>query len=128
MWKIDIWLYLQSINIWPHVDKTKKYLRGGKFSLFSKICLHFSAVCLQFLKKNCHLSNKFWLYQHEVKYCYFRGTDLGRLFANFIFQCYWWKIHNFDAIYLKLSGIDHTIDGSIPESLSKIRQILWIFH
>ena len=44
--KIDIWLYLQSINIWPHVDKTKKYLRGGKFSLFSKICLHFSAVCL----------------------------------------------------------------------------------
>ena len=26
-------------------------LRGGRFFLFSKICLHFSAVCLQFSKK-----------------------------------------------------------------------------
>ena len=26
-------------------------LRGGSFFQFSKICLHFSAVCLQFFKK-----------------------------------------------------------------------------
>ena len=40
---------------------------GGSFFQFSKICLHFSAVCLQFLKKNYRLSNPFWLYQHRVR-------------------------------------------------------------
>ena len=54
-------------HFWPHVGKAKMCLRGGGFFQFSKICLHFSAVCLQFFKKNCHISNTFWLYQHGVR-------------------------------------------------------------
>ena len=33
-----------------YVGKAKMRLRGGSFFKFSKICLHFSAVCLQFFK------------------------------------------------------------------------------
>ena len=37
---------------WPHVGKAKMRLKCGSFFFqFSKICLHFSAVCLQFFKK-----------------------------------------------------------------------------
>ena len=32
-------------------------MRGGSFFQFSKIILHFSAVCLQLFKKNLHLSH-----------------------------------------------------------------------
>ena len=37
---------------WPHVDKAKMHLRGGRIFQFSKFCLHFLAVCSQFFKKN----------------------------------------------------------------------------
>ena len=36
-----------SIHIWPYVSKAKMCLRVGILFQFSKICLHFSAVCLQ---------------------------------------------------------------------------------
>jgi len=39
------------MHIWPHIGKAKMGLGGGSFFQFSKICLHFSAVCLQFFKK-----------------------------------------------------------------------------
>ena len=45
-------------------------LRVGISFQFLKICLHFSAVCLQFSKKTCHLSNTFWLFKHRFKYVY----------------------------------------------------------
>ena len=35
-------------HFWPYVGKAKTLLRGGSFFQFLKICLHFSAVCLQF--------------------------------------------------------------------------------
>ena len=35
------------------------------------VYLHFSAICLQFLKINLHLTNTFWLYQHRVINAYF---------------------------------------------------------
>ena len=38
-------------HFWPCFVKAKMRLRGGSFFQFSKICLHFSAVCLQFFKK-----------------------------------------------------------------------------
>ena len=40
------------MHIWPHFGKAKMGLGGGSFFQFSKICLHFSAVCLQFFKKS----------------------------------------------------------------------------
>ena len=52
----------------PHIGKAKMSLGGGSFFQFSKICLHFSAVCLQFFKKNYCLSNAFWIYQRRVKF------------------------------------------------------------
>ena len=38
----------ETAHIWPHVGKAKMCLSDGRFFQFSKICLHFSAVCLQF--------------------------------------------------------------------------------
>ena len=35
----------------PMLVKPKMRLKSGSFYQFSKICLHFSAVCLQFFKK-----------------------------------------------------------------------------
>ena len=39
------------MHFWPYVVKAKMCLRGSSFFQFSEICLHFSAVCLQFFKK-----------------------------------------------------------------------------
>ena len=54
IWKVEISNGCSSVmvHIWPNVGKAKMCLRGGRFFQFSKICLHFSAVCLQFFKKS----------------------------------------------------------------------------
>ena len=40
----------EMVHICPYVSKTKMSLRDNKYFQFSKVCLHFSAVCLQFVK------------------------------------------------------------------------------
>ena len=54
IWQVEILNGCSSVmvNIWHNVGKAKMCLRGGRFFQFSKICLHFSAVCLQFFKKS----------------------------------------------------------------------------
>ena len=47
--------------------------RGGSVFQFLRICFYFSAVCLQFFNKNCHLSKPFWLYQHGVRSVQFQS-------------------------------------------------------
>ena len=42
----------ETVHFRTYVGKAKMHLRGGSFFQFSKICLHFSAVCLQFFQKN----------------------------------------------------------------------------
>ena len=52
----------ETVHFRPNVFKAKMRLRGAKIFQFSKICLHFLAVYLQFFKKICHFSNTVWLY------------------------------------------------------------------
>ena len=42
----------KTVLFWPYVGKAKMCFRCGSFFQFSKICLHFSALCLQFFKKD----------------------------------------------------------------------------
>ena len=54
IWKVEIsnGCSCVRVHIWRHVGKANMCLRGGRFFQFSKICLHFLAVCLQFFKKS----------------------------------------------------------------------------
>ena len=66
----------KTVHFWPYVGKAKMCLRGGRLFQFYEIYLHFSDVCLQFLRINYCLSNTFWLYQHKAKYAPFLSYSL----------------------------------------------------
>ena len=77
------WLWIisgcctETVHIWPYVDKAKMCLRGGRsFRVFRNL-FTFSAVCLWFFKKICHLLNTFWLYQH--------GANMHRFCATVVY-------------------------------------------
>ena len=82
VWKMDIsnGCSTETVHIWPHVGKAKMCLRGGSFFRFSKICLHFSAVCLQFFKKTATSQTHFGLTNI--------GSNIHRFSATAI-----WNIH-----------------------------------
>ena len=56
------------------------------------------------------------------------NTDLSNPIQNLENIRLLTKIRNFGPIQLILSGIDLPMDRSIPGSMSKIEQKLWIFH
>ena len=57
----------------PMLVKPKCVWEVKVYFYFSAVCLQFSAACLQFFKKNFHLPNTFWLYQHMVRNAYFQS-------------------------------------------------------
>ena len=71
----------ETVHFWTYVDKAKMCLRGGRFFQFTKICLHFSAVCLQFFKKSIASQTHFGSTNRGSNMHHFWGTAF--YFCNF---------------------------------------------